>query len=338
MVLSLDRSQGGEYVFIEADTLDDVLHRVLPILIKTKLRIRTSSGPTAELRFVLLKITNPRARLSRSEMRGRLFSCLGELMWYLAGTNSLEFIKYYIKDYTKYSDDGSTIHGGYGPRLFRMRRNDQVSNVIALLGKRPTSRRAVIQLFDSSDIAKPRKDIPCTCTLQFMIRDGRLDMLTSMRSNDAFLGLPHDVFAFTMFQELIGRSLGVRIGCYHHVVGSLHLYEKHRLKAHRYLKEGWQPTAEMPPMPSGDPWSSIDRVLKAESQIREGRGIVVDSLGISPYWTDIVRLLQIYRNSRYGSRREIERLKGRMSSRIYDPYIESKTRVSMKQSKRKRSK
>ena len=59
-----------------------------------------------------------------------------------------------------------------------------------------------------------------------------------MRSNDAFKGLPHDVFCFTMLQEIFARTLGVHVGVYKHAVGSLHLYDKDRQKANQYLKEG----------------------------------------------------------------------------------------------------
>jgi thymidylate synthase len=84
--------------------------------------------------------------------------------------------------------------------------------VIELLGNRPTSRRAVIQIFNAEDIAAIHREIPCTTTLQFFVRNERLDMVTTMRSNDAYLGLPHDVFCFTMLQEIIARSLGREIG------------------------------------------------------------------------------------------------------------------------------
>jgi len=39
--------------------------------------------------------------------------------------------------------------------------------------------------------------------MQFMVRRRRLHLLTNMRSNDAFIGLPHDIFAFTMLQEIM---------------------------------------------------------------------------------------------------------------------------------------
>src|SRR5690606_4963573 len=122
---------------------------------------------------------------------------------YLSKSNNLDFIKYYIPPYHKASDDKVTIHGGYGPRLFNMNGHiNQVDNIINLLKTNPSSRRAVIQLFDAEDLLNYHSDIPCTNTLQFTIRDDKLIMMTSMRSNDAFLGLPHDIFCFTMLQEI----------------------------------------------------------------------------------------------------------------------------------------
>src|ERR1700690_496760 len=89
---------------------------------------------------------------------------------------------------------------------------NQFENVLNLLKELPTSRRAVIQVFDAADNASGHlKDVPCTCTLQFMIRSRRLHMITYMRSNDAFWGLPHDVFAFTMLQEYVARTIGVEL-------------------------------------------------------------------------------------------------------------------------------
>src|ERR1700686_2683132 len=111
-------------MYISAATLDDLLRRVLDKLLKSKIRIKPTKGSTTELTCVLLQITKPRARLSRTEMKGTLFSCAGEFLWYLAKTNDLRFISYYLKDYKKFSDDGRTVHGAYGPRLFNMRHHD----------------------------------------------------------------------------------------------------------------------------------------------------------------------------------------------------------------------
>ena len=147
-------------------------------------------------------------------------------------------------------------------------------------------------------------------------------MLTNMRSNDAFIGLPHDVFAFTMLQELVARTLGVELGAYSHAVGSLHLYQRDHKKARRYLKEGWQSTKAMPRMPVGSPWDSVGIVLNAERAIRCGRGIRIKTLPLHRYWSDLVRLLLIYRHVRDRQGIAIMLLKEQMSVRVYDSYID----------------
>ena len=316
-------------MYISEKTLDGLLHRVISKLIRTKDRINASHGAGTEITGVLLQLSNPRARLSRTEQKQHVFSSLGELLWYLSGRNDLEFISYYIPRYIKESDDGQTVHGGYGPRLFKMGgMHNQIENVIDLLRQRPGSRRAAIQLFDAGDIATHYTEIPCTCTLQFMVRKQRLHMLTYMRSNDAFIGLPHDVFAFTMLQEIVARSIGVDLGTYKHAVGSLHLYDHDRNGAEAYLQEGFQQRVSMPPMPTGDPWRSISVLHEAEGRIRDGAKVQTGDLGIAPYWQDLVRLLQIFRHFRNGERREITRLKKAMASDVFAPYIEQKRRTA----------
>jgi thymidylate synthase len=321
-------------MYIEEETLDDLLRAVLSRLLKSRNRIRPTKGSATELTGVLLKITNPRARLSRTEIKGTLFSCLGELFWYLAKTNDLGFISYYLRHYKKFSDDGKTIYGAYGPRMFKMRGTNQVANVISRLRRKPYSRQAVIQLFDASDILKEHKDVPCTCTMQYMIRHRRLHAFTYMRSNDAFIGLPHDVFAFTMLQEIIARTLGFGVGTYTHAVGSLHLYKKDRSHARQYLREGWQPTTTMPAMPATNPWGSIRRVVMAEQAIRRGRKMDISELHLNSYWKDLLRLLQIYWHFKRREGRHIADLKNIMSVRLYDPYIEDKRKIADRGTKR----
>jgi len=213
--------------------------------------------------------------------------------------------------------------------MFNLRGHDQVLNVVSLLSQRPESRRAVIQLFDAEDLAASRKEIPCTCSLQFMIRAGRLNMVTMMRSNDAYLGLSHDVFAFTMIQEILARILRVEPGVYTHFVGSLHIYAKHRNAVHKYLQEGWQPTLNvaMPEMPKGDPMASVRGLLKAEAAIRRGRDATQLLNGLDPYWQDLGRLLQVYRFFQDGNAKGINQIRKKMASPVYDQYITKKVRA-----------
>ena len=308
--------------YFSGETLDDVMRSAIQGIQAEGRRIHPGKGPATELVGVLLEITDPRARLSRTETRGKTFSCLGELCWYLAERNDLDFISYYIPAYKKFAD-GDIIFGGYGPRLFRWRGLHQFTNVIDLLRERIDSRKGVVQLFDANDIVEEHNDVPCTCTLQFMKREGRIHMFTNMRSNDVFLGLPHDVFCFTMLQELVARSLSVELGTYKHAVGSLHLYDESTDGAQAFLDEGWQSTTPMPPMPSGDPWSSVDALLEAESSIR-GTGSLdtCRPSRLDPYWEDLIRLLRVFRCKKDRDANTIETLRAAMSSKVYFPFID----------------
>ncbi len=278
-------------------------------------------GPNRELTGVLLELTNPRARLSRTETRGRPFSCLGELCWYLAASNDVEFIAYYISRYREEAEDG-VIFGAYGPRLFGHALS-QFTNVTQLLRDNNATRRAVIQLFAGTDIAEDHHQVPCTCTLQFLLRDGQLHLIANMRSNDVVLGLPHDIFCFTMLQEIMARALSVEVGGYKHAVGSLHLYDENQVEVHQFLEEGLQSTEEpMPEMPIGSPTTAIHSLLKAEREIRTTGNLQepIDT-DLAPYWMDLVRLLQVYRYVRDKKGAAIDLLRSQMASAVYRPFI-----------------
>lgn len=305
--------------------LDDVMRYVIEDILANGIQINPSKGRCTELTGVLLEITNPRARFSRTETKGKPFSSLGELSWYLAKTNDMEFISYYLSKYHELAEDG-VIYGGYGPRLFEWKGINQISQVISKLRENPDTRKAVIQLFDARDIVEEHKDVPCTCTMQFLVRDKKLQMITYMRSNDVIKGLPHDVFCFTMLQEIIAVTLSLDLGSYKHSVGSIHLYDDDKENAIRFLNEGWQPTdIAMPPMPFEDPWDAIQLFLEAEFDIR-AKGRFSDKLleSLNPYWADLVRMLQVFRYWREKNKDGILEMRRKMSSNVYNSYIDKR--------------
>ena len=308
---------------VTADSLDELLFKTFNYIRKRGVAISPTKGPAHEVTGASLRLTAPRARLSRTEARATLFSCLGELLWYLSASNDLSFIEHYIGKYAKYSDDNQTIFGAYGPRIFGEGDKAQIEKVISLLREKPDTRQAVVQVFDHRDILEPHKDIPCTCTLQFMLREKRLQLLTTMRSNDAWLGLPHDIFCFTMIQELVARSLGVELGDYKHFAGSLHLYTGDVEKAARFQEEGMQRKVPMPPMPKGDPWPAVKALLAFEQKARTSPSHLEDPReSMDPFWADLATILAIHANGKAGVTGErIQRLKRRLSSSVYAMYI-----------------
>jgi len=150
-----------------------------------------------------------------------------EAHWILSGFNDLKTIRKYAKRYDDFSDDNLTLSGAYGPPFV-----DQLSYVAQLLYLDPHTRQAVISLW------RPRpyvsKDIPCTCTMQFLRRDNTMHCVVFMRSSDAWLGLPYDIFCFTMMARYaalcVNRDSRDRffknMGTLTIHIGSSHLYEK----------------------------------------------------------------------------------------------------------------
>ncbi|MEG0580298.1 MAG: thymidylate synthase, partial [Niameybacter sp.] len=132
-------------------------------------------------------ITNP---IRKMPMR----YAIGELLWYLSGSNLVSDINHFSSIWNTLSDDGKTINSAYGNRIFDRFGFDQWEYIKTLLTDDPNSRQAVIHIKDASQ--KKTKDMPCTVCLQYFIRDGKLHATTYMRSNDIWLGFPYDVFSF----------------------------------------------------------------------------------------------------------------------------------------------
>lgn len=318
---------------IRADTLDDALRQIFSKLLKTRSRTRSTKGPAREAVGTLITLRNPRARFSRTENRSTLFSCLGETLWYLSGSNRIDVIEYYIPKYREFIDAPKRARitsGAYGPRIFGGGDKSQMAAVLDLLRRKTgtsDTRQAVIQIFDAADVRTRRADIPCTCTVQFLPRAGKLHVVTTMRSNDAYRGLPHDVFAFTFMQELVARTIGHEIGTYSHFVGSLHLYDENERQARDYLAEGWQERIGMPAMPIGDPWRALQWLLGVEEAIRKlgpGAPLILD--GVDAYWADLARLLRMKALLRAKDGRSVVAEQSHLSSSVYAAFVRGKGR------------
>lgn len=313
---------------LSEESLDGLLVDLYKALLSDGTKNEGSRGSTLELLGVTLRLTKPRARLSRSEDRGKPFSALGELLWYLSASDRLNFIEPYVPRYKDDAEEG-IIHGAYGPRFFAMRgKSNQIENVIALLKKSSGSRRAVIQLFNAEDIEQRYPEIPCTTTLQFLCRDGRLHLSVTMRSNDAYFGLPHDVFCFTMIQEMVARALELELGEYYHYVGSMHIYDAYLEAAARYNEEGHQRTVEMPAMPAGNPFELVSLLVSVDDRLRHGEAVDAAGETDEDYWADIVRLYQAFWAS--GDDTALDALRDAFVNPAYRNYIDGRRSMPRK--------
>jgi thymidylate synthase len=145
-----------------------------------------------------------------------------EFLWLLSGRNDLEMIGCYNSKIKKFSDNLVSMRGAYGPKIY-----NQLDYVIKTLSDDKGSRQAIISIWEVHPT--PSRDIPCTLSMQFIVDDtlNALDLVVTMRSNDAWLGLPYDVFNFTMILNYVAMRLRLSIGRYTHQSCSEHLYDEH---------------------------------------------------------------------------------------------------------------
>lgn len=147
-----------------------------------------------------------------------LYMC-SEPIWVIDGSNQLEWSTEIEKIQAPYSDDGHVLSGAYGPPF-----KQQLGYVINILNEDMNSRQAVMTIWKRNP--KPSKDIPCTVALQFLIRDGKINCIVTMRSSDVGMGLIYDMLTFACMAAEVASRLKEPIGlgnCYI-TAGSRHVY------------------------------------------------------------------------------------------------------------------
>jgi thymidylate synthase len=150
---------------------------------------------------------------------------VAEAAWVLSGSDKMSDIEPFNHHLAKYSDDGLIFFGAYGPRV-----TSQLDYVVSALTQDQSSRRAVLTIWRQNPPVT--KDTPCTLSAQFLIRNGFLHLVVTMRSSDVWLGLPYDIFTFSMiagsvFLRLKANGVALKgLGNLVNFAGSRHLYQQ----------------------------------------------------------------------------------------------------------------
>ena len=189
-------------------------------------------GRTVELLHVGLSLQNPRERWipSRQPPLNIAFA-LAEVIWILSGRRDAAFLHYWNSKLPDYVGTAALLHGAYGYRLRRHFGVDQLERAASVLRNNPNTRQVVLQIWDpTADLPMPDgsptdADIPCNIMSLLKVRQGRLEWMQIVRSNDIFLGVPYNIVQFTFLQEVLAGWIGVELGTYTQVSDSLHVYE-----------------------------------------------------------------------------------------------------------------
>lgn len=224
---------------IYADDINDLLQKACDKINEHGVKIESRNGECSEIRPVAIEVSNPCKRTLLFPGRGNNpFATLFETLWVLAAKdNSIIDLKKFIPRAPEYSDDGLTWRAGYSERLrkYGSRGTDQIKYIYDTLRADPSSRQAVMNLWDAdldcydaihTDELLKTGDRPCSQHLAFTIRDGVLDCLFVMRSNDVIFGLTGiNFYEFTTIQEIMAGMLECEIGKFNYISNSLHVYK-----------------------------------------------------------------------------------------------------------------
>jgi thymidylate synthase len=265
---------------LTADSMAELFSGAIT-LAKSGEKVSPRGMATREVRDVHLLLTQPRARLLYAPP-ARIVNpafAVAETVWHLSGSDDPWIFDYNAR-LRQYADDGVLL-GAYGPRM----RNwggkvDQLARVVEILKEDPESRRALIQLYDPAQDAAGHKDVPCTLGFRFHLRDGRLHMATMMRGQDVWIGMPYDVFFYTVLHELVAGWLDAELGEFHLHVGSLHIYDEHVEQAELLTSLTASPL--MPELRT--PWTGFDALLD-QVEARDVTG--------HPGWDTMAETLQL---------------------------------------------
>lgn len=153
-----------------------------------------------------------------------------EVLWYIVGDKFDTSICEHAKMWKSLVNEDGSINSNYGQYIFG--EQNQFDNVVAQLVSDPDSRRASIVILNREHLMMKTNDVPCTYSLNFRIRNNKLNMSVNMRSQDAIFGMGNDAPAFSIIHEMVLNALretypGLEYGIYHHSANSFHCYERH---------------------------------------------------------------------------------------------------------------
>lgn len=218
----------------EGNSANDVWQQVAAALLNEEQASAQDSrlGNTRELLHTIVTIRDPRQRWvgARSPGINPAFA-IAEVFWILSGSDSAIDINFWNPALPRFAGHSDRYHGAYGNRLRNSFGFDQLDAAYRALLENPLSRQVVLQIWNAAtdfprESGRPAApDIPCNICSLLKLRDGRLEWVQILRSNDIFRGTPYNIVQFTMIQEIMAGWLECEVGGYTQYCDSMHLYE-----------------------------------------------------------------------------------------------------------------
>jgi len=256
--------------FFRAEGISDIYPALLEHALENGEEVSPRGQSTLEVCPLVFELLDPTKCLVLQRARRLNYAfAIAERLALLGGSNDPDMLSFYVPRIREFVNcETGCFDGAYGPRV-----RPQLDFVYRELIQDPNSRRAVVSIFSPSD-QRPSLDIPCTLTLQFLLRHGKLDLVVNMRSSDLFLGLPYDVSQFAFLQQVVASWLAVEPGRYIQWAASAHVYQADLALAALIPGSDVVPDLglDAPNLQKDETMAQVDVVLEIERNLRHANG------------------------------------------------------------------
>jgi len=280
--------------FFRAEGISDIYPALLEHALENGEEVSPRGQSTLEVCPLVFELLDPTKCLVLQRARRLNYAfAIAERLALLGGSNDPDMLSFYVPRIREFVNcETGCFDGAYGPRV-----RPQLDFVYRELIQDPNSRRAVVSIFSPSD-QRPSLDIPCTLTLQFLIRRMRLDMIVNMRSSDLYLGLPYDVSQFAYLQQVLAGWLQVTPGRYLQFASSGHIYRRDVSKVQSLLRDPLSfetMRLAVPLLPYYESIEQLEILISIEHRIRlgvSGPSVVPEKDAVASEYEEYVEVLR----------------------------------------------
>lgn len=190
-------------------------------------------GRCNEIGSASIEVTDPTTFKFTDSRINRISYEYAEAFWQFmisGGTDAAEAFKEY-PNVAKFIDKPKSdvlpenFNTFYGPRIAA-----QLPALLKELKEKANSRRVVFQILQERDQALLDSDesleYPCTDSITYYIREGKLYTHTHMRSQNCAVVMQLDFYLQGKLMQYIADQCGVQLGTYSHTMVSAHVFER----------------------------------------------------------------------------------------------------------------
>ncbi len=161
-----------------------------------------------------------------------LKSVIYELLWFLRGDTNIKFLNDNgISIWDEWADSDGELGPVYGKQWRQWvcadgRVIDQLQDVQSEIKKNPHSRRLLVNAWNVGELDKMALP-PCHLLFQFYVSNGLLSCKLTMRSADAFLGVPFNMASYSLLTHMMAQQCDLGVGEFILSGGDCHIYANH---------------------------------------------------------------------------------------------------------------